>query len=57
MINHIQQLCGIGHINEPTIIYEDNSAFTAQMNLSYIKSNITKHIASKAILSSWTIEK
>src|SRR6266540_956411 len=24
MINHIQQSCGIGHINEPKSIYEDN---------------------------------
>ena len=47
MINHIQQSCGIGHINEPTIIYEDNSACIAQMNMGYIKSNITKHIAPK----------
>jgi len=47
MINHIQKSCGIGHINEPTIIYEDNSACIAQMNMGYIKSNITKHIAPK----------
>ena len=47
MINHIQQSCGIGHINEPTIIYEDNSACIAEMNMGYIKSNITKHIAPK----------
>ena len=47
MINHIQQSCGIGHISEPTIIYKDNSACIAQMNMGYIKSNITKHIAPK----------
>ena len=47
MINHIQQPCGIGRINETTIIYEDNSACIAEMNMSYIKSNITKHIAPK----------
>ena len=47
MINHIQKSCGIGHINEPIIIYEDNSACIAQMNMGYIKSNITKHIAPK----------
>ena len=29
MINHIQQSCNIGYINEPTIIYEDNSACIA----------------------------
>src|SRR5438132_5923557 len=47
MINHIQQSCCIGHINEPMIIYEDNSACIARMNMGYIKSNITKHIAPK----------
>ena len=47
MINHIQQSCGIDHINEPTITYEDNSACIAQMNMGYIKSNITKHTAPK----------
>src|SRR5438128_11876203 len=45
--NHIQKSCGIDHINKPTIIYEDNSACIAQMNISYIKSNITKHITPK----------
>ena len=38
MINHIQQSCGIGHINEPTIIYEDNSACIAQMNMGYTRA-------------------
>ena len=47
MINHIQQLCGIGHINEPTIVYEDNSSCIAQINMGYIKSKVTKHIAPK----------
>ena len=47
MINHIQQLCDIGSITIPMIIYEDNSACIAQMNAGYIKSNITKHIAPK----------
>ena len=47
MINHIQQLCGIGSIESPTIIYEDNSACVTQMQTGYIKSNITKHIAPK----------
>ena len=31
MINHIQQSCGIGLIESPTIIYEDNSACVTQM--------------------------
>jgi hypothetical protein len=47
MINHITQSCGIGSINSPTIIYEDNAACVVQMENSYIKSNITKHIAPK----------
>ena len=47
MINHIQQSCGIGSIESPTIIYEDNVACVAQMQTCYIKSNITKHIAPK----------
>ena len=47
MINHIQQLCDIGSIESPTIMYEDNATCVAQMQTSYIKSNITKHIAPK----------
>ena len=47
MINHIQQSCGIGSMESPTIIYEDNAACVTQMQTCYIKSNITKHIAPK----------
>jgi hypothetical protein len=47
VINHIQQSCGIGSIESPTIIYEDNSACVTQMQTGYIKSNITMHIAPK----------
>jgi len=47
VINHIQQSCGIGSIESPTIIYEDNFACVTQMQTGYIKSNITKHIAPK----------
>jgi hypothetical protein len=36
-----------GSIESPTIIHEDNSACVVQMDTSYIKSNINKHIASK----------
>jgi hypothetical protein len=32
---------------QPTIIYKDNTAYVAQMDTGYIKSNITKHIAPK----------
>ena len=49
VINHIQQSCGIGLIESPTIIYEDNSAYVTQMQTGYIKSNITKHIAPKLL--------
>jgi len=44
MINHILQLCGIGAINTPTIIFEDNSACVTQMESG---CNITKHIIPK----------
>jgi hypothetical protein len=47
MINHILQSCGIGSIESPTIIYEDNIACVVQMETGYIKSKITKHIAPK----------
>ena len=47
MINHIQQSSGIGPIESPTIIYEDNAACITQMETGYIKSNITKHISPK----------
>ncbi len=47
MINHIEQSCGIGSTESPTIIYEDNAACITQMQTGYIKSNSTKHIASK----------
>ena len=47
MIDHIQTSCGIGSIESPTIIYEDNAACVAQMQTGYIKSNVTKHITPK----------
>ena len=47
MINHIQQSCGIGSLESPTIIYEDNAACVTQMQTGYIKSNITKYITPK----------
>ena len=39
--------CGIGSIESPTIIYEDNAACVVQMEIGYLKSNIIKHIAPK----------
>jgi hypothetical protein len=47
MINHITHACGIGSIYSPTIIYENNDASVVQMEIGYIKSNITKYIAPK----------
>jgi hypothetical protein len=47
MINHIEQSYGISSLESPTIIYEDNAACITQMQTCYIKSNITKHIATK----------
>ena len=47
VINHMQQSCGIGASDSPTIIYEDNAACVTHMETGYIKSNITKHISPK----------
>jgi hypothetical protein len=47
MIHHIQQTCGLNTVQTPTIIYEDNAACVAQVQLGYVKSNLTKHINPK----------
>jgi hypothetical protein len=47
MVNHIERPCGLGSLESPTIIYEDNGACISHMQTGYIKSNITKHIAPK----------
>jgi hypothetical protein len=47
MIDHIQKSCGIGAIESPTILYEDNAACVAQMQTRYIRINYTKYISSK----------
>jgi hypothetical protein len=47
MVNHIAQSCGIGVLDTPTIIFEDNLACVTQMESGYIKSNMTKHIIPK----------
>jgi hypothetical protein len=45
VINHIQVSYGIELIGSLTIIYEDNAACVAQMQLGYVKSNVnTLHI-------------
>jgi hypothetical protein len=40
MVNHILTTCGIGSIESPTIIYEDNSTCVVEMKTCYIKRNI-----------------
>jgi hypothetical protein len=47
VINHIETSCGIGALESPTIIYEDNVACVAQIQIGYIKTNYMKHISSK----------
>jgi hypothetical protein len=44
MINHIQESCGKGVVNTPTIIYEDNVACVAQMHMGYVILSKTKKI-------------
>jgi hypothetical protein len=51
MIDHTQKLCGIGAIQSPTIIYEDNVACVAQMQIRYIKTNYIKYISLKLFYS------
>jgi hypothetical protein len=47
MIDDIQKSCGIGAIESPIIIYEDNAACVTQMQMGYIKTNYTKYISPK----------
>jgi hypothetical protein len=47
MIDHIQKLCGIGAIELPMIIYEDNAACVTYMQTEYIKTNYMKYISLK----------
>jgi hypothetical protein len=47
IIDHIQKSCGIGAIESPTIIYEDNAACVAQMQMGCIKTNYMKYISPK----------
>jgi hypothetical protein len=47
VINYIEASCGIGALESLTIIYEDNAACVAQMQIGYIKTNYTKHISPK----------
>jgi hypothetical protein len=47
MIDQIHISCGIGTIGSPTIIYEDNVVYVAQMQMRYVKTNYTKYISLK----------
>jgi hypothetical protein len=47
MVDHILKSCGIGALDTPTIIFEDNVACVVQMKSGYIKNNITKYITPK----------
>jgi hypothetical protein len=47
VINHIKTSYGIGALESPIIIYEDNMACVAKLQTGYIKSNYTKHISPK----------
>jgi hypothetical protein len=47
IINHMHKSCGIGAIESPTVIYEDNIAFITQIQMGYIKTNYTRHISPK----------
>jgi hypothetical protein len=47
LIDHIKTSCGIGVVESPTIIYEDNTTYVAQMQTRYIQTNYTKHISLK----------
>jgi hypothetical protein len=47
MLHHILTYCGISSFESPTIIYEDNVACLVQMETSYVKTNIKKHMSLK----------
>jgi hypothetical protein len=52
IIDHIQISCGICVIGPPTIIYEDNAACVAQIQIRYVKTNYTKHISPNCLSTS-----
>jgi hypothetical protein len=47
MVHYILTSCGIGSLESPTIIYEDNAACVVQMETGYAKTNLNKHVAPK----------
>ena len=42
----INQQCQLQILNQPTIIYEDDSACVRQMSIGFIKADRTKHVSS-----------
>jgi len=53
MISHIQGACKMRTVTEnPTLIFEDNSACITQVSKGYIKGDKTKHIIPKLFLHS-----
>jgi hypothetical protein len=47
MVHHILTSCAISSFESPTIIYEDNVACVVQMETSYVKTNLKKHMSLK----------
>nr|AAM74357.1 Putative retroelement [Oryza sativa Japonica Group] len=47
VIQHVQNTCGLNITPTPIIIYEDNSACVAQIQMVYVKMSLTKHISPK----------
>ena len=48
LIQHIQEYCGLSSVKQdPTLLYEDNTACIAQLKEGYIKGDRTKHISPK----------
>ncbi len=48
VIQHVQNTCGLNITPTPAIIYEDNSACVAQIQMGYVKTSLTKHISPKS---------
>jgi hypothetical protein len=44
MVHHILTSCGIGSLESPIIIYEDNATCVVQMETDYVKTNLNKHM-------------
>ncbi|XP_074374728.1 secreted RxLR effector protein 161-like [Apium graveolens] len=48
VIQHIRESCGLSSISDnPTVLFEENSAYVKQLKKGYIKGDRTKHILPK----------